>query len=370
MADVSNGAAAPPPPSAHDPPLPQHLNIVALETFFTPNPPLIVPAPHTFTLTEYSRTRPEEVLERIRDADIVITTVVPIRAATLAPESTPRLRMIVAVASGTDSIDVEACAARGVRVLNCPHCNTEALAEHVAALYLAARRTLVPVMRAMCAGEWQKRGSIMTTAYMPAAVPGAGEGQLEFVPPRSCRDETVAIVGYGGVGKAVARVLGALGMQVLVSGRRGASDAEQGAERDAGRVPFAEALRRATVLVVCCPLSPATRGLIGAPELARMRRDAILINVARGGIVGEAALVAALREQRLAGAGVDVFDREPASPETSPLVAAAAAGDVNLIVTAHTAWVSASTRANYQRALQENVERYIRGTVDAERIKA
>lgn len=336
----------------HDPPLPQHLKIVALETFFTPLPPLIVPKPYTYTLTEHERTSASQVAERIQDADIVITTVVPIRAAALAAANAPRLRLIAVMASGVDSVDLATCTARGIRVLNSPNCNSVSVAEHVVSLYLATRRSLLPVMRALGRGEWSHMGGIMTRAYTAGA------------PPRSCRDETVGIIGYGGLGQAAARLLGALGMQVIVSGRRGDTS-----ERS-DRVPFEEVIQRATVIVVCCPLVPETKNLIGAAEFAQMQPDAIVINVARGGIVSEEDLVAALREGRIGGAGVDVFDHEPATAQSSHVVAAAAEGDLNLIATGHTAWVSASTRANYQRTVQENVERFIRGTADADRTKA
>ncbi|CAK7203301.1 hypothetical protein SEUCBS139899_006032 [Sporothrix eucalyptigena] len=339
--------------AVHDPPLPQHLNIVALETFFTPLPPLIIPKPHTYTLTEYERTSAAQVAERIKDADIVITTVVPIRASALSATNAPKLRLIAVMASGTDSVDLAACTERGIRVLNSPNCNSVAVAEHVLSLYLATRRSLVPVMRALGEDEWATRGSVMTRAYAVDA------------PPRSCRDETVGIIGYGGVGQTIAKLFGALDMNIIVSGRRGAPSGGNG-----DRVPFEEVLQRASVIVVCCPLVPETRNLIGAAEFAQMQPDAIIINVARGGIVGEQALVDALRQRRIAGAGIDVYDHEPASTKSSPIVAAAAEGDLNLITTGHTAWVAASTRANYQRVVQENVERFIRGTVDADRVKA
>lgn len=362
------------------PPLPQHLNIVALETCYTPLPPIEVPAPHTFTLTTYESTTAEEAGARIADADIVIITVTPLRADALSAKQSPRLRLIAVMASGTDVIDLAACTARGIRVLNSAHCNTISLAEHVTSLYLATRRSLLPVMRAMTAGQWTQKGSLMSSVYTCG------------VPPRSCADETLAIIGYGGVGQNVARMLGGLGMQVLVSDRREdrappgpgpvpASGTESGSASGTdsetstpstgpARIPFTEALRRATVLVVCCPRLPSTLGLIGAEELALMRPDAILINVSRGNIVGEQALVDALRAGRLAGAGVDVFDHEPADTENSPLIAAAAVGDLNLVLSAHTAWVSASTLANYQRAMKENVENFIKGIVNPARIRA
>ncbi|EFX06149.1 glycerate dehydrogenase [Grosmannia clavigera kw1407] len=347
----------------HSPPLPQHLHIVALETYLTTLPPIVVPKPYTFTLTAYERSAGKEIAERIADADIVISMVVPLRSEALA--AAPRLRLISVMASGTDSVDLDFCAARGIRVLNSPNCNTTSLSEHVAAMYLSLRRGLLPVMRATARDDWPREGTLMSHVYTCG------------VPPPSCRDETLAIVGYGGVGQAVCQLLGGLGMQVVVAARKGGDPAPESTSTSATsasssppRIAFDEALQRATVLVVCCPRLPDTMKLIGSSELARMRPDAILINVSRGGIVCEADLVSALREGRLSGAGVDVFDHEPASSQSSPLVAAAAAADLNLIITPHTAWVAASTRENYRRTAQENVERFLRGTYDADRVRA
>ncbi|KAI1372067.1 glycerate dehydrogenase [Hypoxylon crocopeplum] len=330
---------------------PRHFNIVALETFFTPIPPLVVPSPHTFTLTEYTRSTVEEIPSRIKDADIVITTTVPLRAEALSPEICPKLKLIAVMASGTDSIDLVACAARGIRVLNSPGCNVDAVAEHAVALYFTVRRSIFPTMRDLRAGEWPRRGTLMTRVYV------AGQ------PPRACRDETVAIVGYGGVGQKVARLLGGLGMKVLVAGRKGSPTAPE------GRVPFEEALKRATVMVLCCPRSPATLNLLSEPEFAQMREDVVLVNVARGGIVDEAALLKALKEGQIAGAGVDVFGQEPASPETSPLLGDGVE-ELNLVATPHTAWIAIDTTANYQRVLQENIDSFIRGNVEEMRNKA
>lgn len=331
-------------------PLPQYINIVALEAFFTPIPTLRLPAPHTFTLREYTRTTPEEVPSRIRDADILITTTVALRADALSPHVCPNLRLIAVMASGTDSIDLAACAERGIRVLSSPNCNVDAVAEHAVALYFATRRSILPTMRALCAGDWPRQGTLMPRAYAAGC------------PPRTCRQETVAIVGFGGVGRKVAELLEGLGMKVVVAARKGEATPD-------GRVSFDEALRTATVLVLCCPRSPETVGLISGPELAIMRGDVVLINVARGGIVDEAALVAALEVGQIAGAGVDVFDREPASPETSPLLRKETQG-LNLVTTPHTAWIAMETTRNYQRVLQENIEGYILGKVEADRVKA
>ena len=335
--------------------LPKHLNIVALETFYTPLPPLTVPPPHTFTLTTYPRTSPAELPSRIQDAHILITTTIPLGTDILSnATSTPNLRLIAVLASGTDSIDLPACRARGIRVLNSPGCNVDAVAEHAVGLYFAARRSLVPTMADLRAGEWPRRGTLMTRTFNAAGLA-----------PRGCRDEVAVVVGYGGVGRRVEALLAGLGMKVVVARRKGdAAPAAAG-----GRVPFDDALKMATVLVLCCPRTPDTLNMISGPELDTMRDDAVLINVARGGIVDEEALLRALREGRIAGAAVDVFGQEPAGPETSVLLGADVQG-LNLVVTPHTAWVGMDTTANYQRLLQENIEGFLKGEVVEERVRA
>ncbi|KAF7557923.1 hypothetical protein G7Z17_g295 [Cylindrodendrum hubeiense] len=328
----------------------KNFNIVALETFFTPLPELAVPSPHTFTLTEYTRTSQDELHERIKDADVLITTAIPLRADALSVEACPNLKLIAVLAAGTDSVDLAACTARGIRVMSSPNCNADVVAEHALALYFAVRRTLLPTMRDLRAGEWPRRGTLMKGSFV------AGK------PPRGCRDETAAIIGYGHVGKNLMKLLTGLGMKVIVSGRKGAPAPE-------GRVTFDEALKTATVIFLCCPRSPETLGLIAAPEFDLMQNDAVLVNVSRGGIVDEGALFRALTDGRIHGAGVDVFDIEPAGPETSVLLGSDAEG-LNLVATPHAAWIGGATTSNYQRVLCENINGFISGKVEADRVRA
>lgn len=323
-----------------------HFNIVALETVFTPLPKLTVPAPHTFTLTEHHKTPIDQIPERIKDADVLITTTIPLRAANLSPEISPKLKLIVALAAGTDSIDLGVCKSRGIKVLNSPNCNSDSVAEHALALYFTLRRSVIPSMAELRAGTWPKRGTIMHTVY------AAGE------PPKSCRDETAVIVGYGNVGRKVSELLRQVGMTVIVAGRKGAFPVQE------GRVEFEEAIAKATVLVLCCPRSTDTLNLLTEREFGLMRRDALLINVSRGGVVNEHQLLAALRGGLIAGAGVDVFEKEPASPETSPLLSAEVLEQrLNLVTTPHTAWIGQQTTANYQKLLQKNLDAFILGTL-------
>ncbi|KAI2465885.1 D-isomer specific 2-hydroxyacid dehydrogenase [Annulohypoxylon bovei var. microspora] len=318
-----------------------HHVVVALETFFVAVPPLDLPAGHTYELREYSRTRPEDVAERIRDADILLVTVVPVPAAALRAEASPRLKMIAVVASGTDNVDLAACRARGIVVANTPHCNAVSVAEHAVALYFAARRSVALSHTLVRAGAWAKDGPLQKTLYDP-------DGKM----PRTSRDETLGIVGYGAVGKLLETTAKALGMKVLVSGRKGASTAPE------GRTPFETLIRESSVIVLCLPRSPETLNMISETELNSMKPYAVIVNVSRGGIVDEKALVVALRTRRIAGYGTDVYETEPAGPENSLLVGPDTA-DLNLVTTPHVAWCAGDTIANYNRATKENIEGWL-----------
>ncbi|KAI1137818.1 hypothetical protein F5Y05DRAFT_419256 [Hypoxylon sp. FL0543] len=357
-----------------------HLVVVALETFFVPVPAFALPAPYTYELREYARTRPDQVAERIRDADVLIMTVLPIGADVLRPEVSPRLRMVAVVASGTDSVDLAACRRRGIVVANTPHCNAVSVAEHALALYFAARRSVVLSHTLVRAGAWPRMGVLQEVLNGP-------DGR----PPRTCREETLGIVGYGAVGKALEAAAKGLGMKVLIAGRKGsptvpngrATDGENGSvskvleataagspmktstpgtEDSAapeGRTAFDTLIRESSVIALCLPRSPETLNLISEAELDAMKPYAVIVNVSRGGIVDEKALVAALKARKIAGYGTDVYEQEPASAENSPLVGPDTA-DLNVVTTPHVAWCASDTIDNYNRATKENIEGWLR----------
>ncbi|KAI4592384.1 hypothetical protein KJ359_011194 [Pestalotiopsis sp. 9143b] len=316
---------------------PTHHKIVALETLFVPLPKkFLVPAGHTYEVVSYPRTRAgAEVAERIRDADIVVMTIVPVTAADIA--GAKHLKMISVVASGTDSVDLAACKAAGVHVANSPSCNEGAVAEHVVALYFSARRS-VPLVNALVrAGQWPVRGFLGRTLDGPHGKP-----------PTTCSGEVMGIVGYGSVGKRVEAIAKALGMAVLVAGRKGQEEVAE------GRVPFDTVIRGSSVLVLCLPRSPETLNTVGEAELDAMPRYSVLVNVSRGGIVDEEALVAALKAKKIAGAATDVFMSEPASPDNSPLLAPGTE-ELNLVTTPHVAWCAEDTNYNYNETLKKNI---------------
>jgi glycerate dehydrogenase len=283
-------------------------------------------------LRYFPETSPSELPARIAGAEAVLANKARLDAAVLA--AAPALRIVCLSATGTDNVDLDAARARGIAVCNIRAYCTASVAQHVFALVLALTQRLNAYQAEVHAGHWGASARFCL---------------LDF-PIRELAGKTLGIVGYGELGRAVARIGPSFGMQVLVAGRRGAA-------ATGGRTAFEEVLARSDVLSLHCPLTRETRNLIGAPEIACMRRDALLINTARGGLVDAAALASALRAGRLGGAGIDVLAQEP-PVDGDPLLA----DDIpNLIVTPHVAWAAREAR---QRALDEmalNVEAFLRG---------
>jgi lactate dehydrogenase-like 2-hydroxyacid dehydrogenase len=338
-----------------------HHTIVALEGIHMLIPDFEIPVPHTADQIVHHFTQTEDIPARIHDATIIVTTSRKITAEILDPAVTPKLQLIAQLGTGTDNIDLEACKKRGITVCNTPGGNVEAVAEHALALYFSTRRSIPLVHSRTKAGEWKAKRSI--TGYMRD---GAG------MPPLTCRDEVCGIIGYGDIGQLVAQMAKGLGMKVLVADRKAfANGSGTGTFLESAdiptdidlvnpkRTPFADVLRSATVLMLSCRLTPETRNLISTTELAQMQSSAVIINVARGEIIDEAALAFALQEKRIAGAATDVFAREPSDSEDSPLLALP--DDVHFIATPHVAWFSELTMKNLTILLKENVEGFLKG---------
>ena len=198
---------------------------------------------------------------------------------------------------------------------------------------------------------------VLTTRFneYTSAVKQGDWGRSKFFclldyPIRELAGKTIGIVGYGHLGKAVANIAGAFGMTVLLA-KRNIED-----ER-AGRVALQDLLPQVDVLSLHCPLTEETRGMIGADELALMKKDAVLINTARGGLVDEDALLDALETQQIGGAGLDVLEKEP-PPAGYPLLKA----DLpNLVITPHTAWASRESRQRLLDEIALNIESFKAG---------
>lgn len=223
---------------------------------------------------------------------------------------------------------------------NTPHCNVATVSEHVLALYFATRRSILLTNSLTRAGDWVTKGSQQSTMDGP-------DGKA----PKTCSEELVGIIGHGAIGRYFESMARSLGMKTIVAGRKGAPAPE-------GRVPFETVIRECSVLVVCLPRSPETLNLISEAEFHQMKPYALLINVSRGGIVVEKALVSALREGKIAGAGTDVYSQEPAEPASNVLLGADTA-DLNLVTTPHVAWYSEETFDNYSRACRDNVAAFV-----------
>jgi phosphoglycerate dehydrogenase-like enzyme len=225
---------------------------------------------------------PEELRELAADAAAAIVSTDPFDAGVLA--ACPSLCVIARVGVGVDSIDLDAATANGVAVTVTPGANEVTVADHAVALMLAVLRRVPEHDRDIRRGGWNRTGD-----HTPWTLSGC----------------TVGLVGFGRIGRLVAERLAGFGVEML------ATDPVRPSGELVDPVELDELLRRSDVVSVHAPLLPSTRGLIGAKELQRMRRNAILVNTSRGGVVDEAALVEALRSGELRGAGLDVFSAEP-----------------------------------------------------------
>ena len=278
-------------------------------------------------------TAPSRIIDRIQEADILVTN--KIRLDETALESAHTLKLVCIAATGTNNIDLAACRDRNITVSNVTGYATASVVEHVYAQGLNLMRRLPEYRTAIEQGRWQNADDFCL---------------LDF-PIRELNGLTLGIVGYGELGRAVATVGKAFGMNILIAERAGAP-------LRAGRVPLDDLLTACHVVSLHCPLTEKTRNLIGERELGLMRRDAILVNTARGGIVDETALLEALRSGRIAGAAVDVLSEEPPH-RGNPLLQQSLP---NLLVTPHIAWASINARQRLIDGIAANIRAWLDGT--------
>ena len=281
----------------------------------------------------HQQTSTAQVAERVAGFEIVFANKAVIDRATIA--ANPQLRLIALTATGVDNVDLAAARDSGIAVCNLVDYCTQSVVQHVFAMLLALTHRLLDYDSLVRAGGWQQAGQFSTFPYAIRELDGRVFG----------------IVGHGTLGRAVGRTAAAFGMQVEVANRPG------GLQQD-GRVDLDELLPRVDVLSLHCPLTDATRGLIGAARLARMKPDAILINTARGALIDTAALAAALKAGRLGGAAIDVLEREPPPPGHALLDPTVP----NLILTPHVAWAAREARQRCLDELAQNVRAFNEGS--------
>jgi glycerate dehydrogenase len=283
--------------------------------------------------TEYESTTADQVVGRLKDATVALINKTQLREPVLA--QLPSLKMIAIAATGYDCVDIAACRARGIAVANIRNYAVHTVPEHTFALILALRRNILAYRQDVEAGLWQKATNFCFFTHDIGDLHGS----------------TLGIVGEGAIGQATAAIGRAFGMKVLFADH--APPKAPGVEF----TPMDQVLAQSDVLTLHCPMTAATRGMIGLDEFRQMKRSALLINTARGGLVDETALLQALDEGLIAGAGFDVLTTEPPR-DGHPLL------DVrrpNFILTPHVAWASNEAMQFLADQLIDNVERWAAG---------
>lgn len=296
------------------------------------------PAPDFSGLGEYvsyGMTEPGQVAERIRDAAIVLTNKVYITAEHIA--AAPGLRYIGTVATGYNQVDIAAAAARGIPVCNVPDYSTHSVVQHVFTLLFALSSQVCELGQAVRNGEWSK-SKVFCFWHKPIT---------------ELHGKTFGVVGFGDIGSHAAMAAHGFGMKVLAHTPR--------PKPAPGYTPFAfvdlpTLFAESDVVSLHCPLTPENTGMINFALLRAMKPGAYLINTARGPLVNEADLAAALNEGVIAGAGLDVVSVEP-MPDNNPLRLAK-----NCLITPHVAWSSIEARNRLMEGVKENIRCFLNGT--------
>lgn len=284
--------------------------------------------------TVYDRTKPEEVLERAKDAEVLLTNKTVLDAATL--EQLPRLRYVGVLATGYNVVDVKAAREHGVTVTNIPAYSTESVVQTVFAHILNIIYHVGHYTRQAREGVWQAKGDF---SYWDSPL-------LELYGKR------IGIVGMGNIGRAVARVARAFGMTIY------AHTSATIAQLPAGTVKadLETLFRECDIVTLHCPLRADNAGMVNAALLDLMKPTAILINTARGPLVNEQDLADALRAGKLRAAGVDVLSSEPPRAD-NPLLTAP-----NCFITPHIAWATLDARERLMAQAVNNLRLFLRGT--------
>jgi glycerate dehydrogenase len=282
---------------------------------------------------EYPETHAGQVAERVRSATIIISNKLSLGKPQLA--GAPNLKLIAIAATGSDCVDLDYCRRRGITVCNVRGYAVNSVPEHVLMLMLALRRNLLAYRREVRDAKWQQSKQFC----------------LLTEPLHDLKGSTMGIVGYGSIGKSMARLAESIGMRVLISEHQNAKSVR------AGRAPFVEVLAQSDVISLHCPLTDETRDMFGSREFELMKTSALLINTARGALIQDEALVNALSDGAIAGAGIDVLREEPPR-HGSPLL------DLdlpNFIVTPHVAWASDEAVQALADQVIDNLEAFVAG---------
>ena len=273
----------------------------------------------TGEMVKHPRTSPEQVQERIRGFDTVLVNKVVLSREHF--EACPELKTVAVVATGLNNIDKDAAKDHSVTVMNVTNYGRSTVAQHTMALILALATRVVDYDKDVRAGRWGQSSMFCLMDH----------------PIMELEGRTLGVVGYGDLGQGVVERAKAFGMNIVLGARPGQATGEVDGYP---RIPLDELLPKVDVLSLHCLLTDDTRNMIGARELKMMKKEALLINTSRGGLVDEQALADALRAGTIGGAGFDVLTEEPPRNGNALL-----ADDIpNLIVTPHSAWASREAR--------------------------
>ena len=286
------------------------------------------------SLTIYGHTEAAEVDARISGIDIVVVNKVKLNEAHFV--SHPQLKLIAVTATGTNNIDMEAAAKFNIKVCNVVRYGTPTIVQHVYSMILALSNHLLNYQAEVSSGAWQISPTFCLMNHSIRELSGLKMG----------------IVGYGDLGKAVAAIAPVFGLDVLIGARPGT---QSGHRNGVTCLPLEKLLAEADVLSLHCLLSDQTRNMIDAKALKMMKKDALLINVARGGLVDEQALANALKNHELGGAGFDVLSEEPPVKGNALLDPTIP----NLILTPHCAWASLQARQRLIDFSATNIRKFI-----------
>lgn len=292
----------------------------------------LTPLQKTGELIAYELTAPEQLPERIREADVILTNKMKLNRQTLA--GAERLKLICVTATGYDNVDIPYCKEKGIALCNVPGYSTDSVAQLTLALALSLSTHLVTYRNSVHSGDYTRGGcpNILTPVWHELA------------------GKTWGIVGCGNIGRKVATVAQDLGCKVLAYRRTPDPDFET--------VDLDTLLRQSDVVTVHLPLNDATRGIISREKIALMKRDAILVNVARGAVTDEAALADAIEQGIIGGLAVDVYSVEP-FPEEHPFTRILDRN--NVILTPHSAWGAVEARNRCVSIVAENICAFFAG---------
>jgi len=282
---------------------------------------------------EFGESFQDQVVERLRGATIAISNKLALREPEVS--QLPELKLIAIAATGADNIDLEYCRAHNVAVSNTRGYAVNSVPEHVLMMILALRRNLLAYRADVQNGLWQQSKQFCLLTHELHDINGS----------------TLGIIGYGSIGKAMTRLGESLGMRVLISEHKDA------AETRVGRISFEDVLTQSDVISLHCPLTAETRDMFRRAEFEMMKSGSLLINTARGALVDDAALIEALENGSIAGAGYDALREEPPR-KGSPLL------DLNLpnfIVTPHVAWASNEAVQALADQVIDNIEEFVGG---------